>query len=69
MARLLRADLTALEDESLDHIARRMRDITRRLDLGRAGPKTLAVQDAAERFGNEVRLTLQFRHPHLVRPR
>lgn len=29
--------------------------------------ETLAVQDAAERFGNEVRLTLQFRHPHLVR--
>lgn len=30
-------------------------------------PETLAVQDAAERFGNEVRLTLQLRHPHLVR--
>ncbi|NTY00916.1 serine/threonine-protein kinase [Deinococcus sp. JMULE3] len=30
-------------------------------------PETLTVQDAAERFGNEVRLTLQFRHPHLVR--
>jgi hypothetical protein len=45
VARLLRADIAALEDESLDHIARRMRDITRRLDLGRAGPKTLAVQD------------------------
>ncbi|UQN07178.1 serine/threonine-protein kinase [Deinococcus sp. QL22] len=29
-------------------------------------PETLAVHDAAERFGNEVRLTLQFRHPHLV---
>ena len=45
VAKLLRADIAALEDESLDHIARRMRDITRRLDLGRAGPKTLAVQD------------------------
>jgi len=45
VARLLRADIAALEDESLDHIARRMRDITRRLDLGRPGPKTLAVQD------------------------
>ena len=45
VARLLRADIASLEDESLDHIARRMRDITRRLDLGRAGPKTLAVQD------------------------
>ncbi|MEF2280194.1 serine/threonine-protein kinase [Deinococcus sp. YIM 134068] len=29
--------------------------------------RTLSTQDAAERFGNEVRLTLQFRHPHLVR--
>lgn len=45
VARLLRADLATLEDESLDHIARRMRDVTRRLDMGRAGPKTLAVQD------------------------
>jgi len=45
VARLLRADIASLEDESLDHIARRMRDITRRLDLGRPGPKTLAVQD------------------------
>jgi hypothetical protein len=44
-ARLLRADMAALEDDSLDHIARRMRDITRRLDLGHAGPKTRSVQD------------------------
>lgn len=28
---------------------------------------TLSNQTAAERFGNEVRLSLQFRHPHLVR--
>ncbi|AZI43233.1 serine/threonine protein kinase [Deinococcus psychrotolerans] len=28
---------------------------------------TLANHTAAERFGNEVRLSLQFRHPHLVR--
>lgn len=28
--------------------------------------QTLKDQEAAERFGNEVRLTLQFRHPHLV---
>lgn len=45
VARLLRADMAALEDESLDHIARRMRDITRRLGLGRAGPVTRGVQD------------------------
>lgn len=29
-------------------------------------PETLGVQDAAERFGNEVRLSLKFRHPHIV---
>jgi len=45
VARLLRADIASLEEESLDHIARRMRDVTRRLDQGRAGPRTRAVQD------------------------
>ncbi len=45
LARLMRSDLQALEDESLDHIARRMRDITRRLDLGQAGPRTQSVQE------------------------
>lgn len=45
VARLLRADMTGLEEESLDHIARRMRDITRRLGQGRAGPVTRQVQD------------------------
>jgi len=45
VARLLRADMAALEDESLDHIARRMRDITRRLGQGRAGAGTRKVQD------------------------
>lgn len=45
LARLMRADVAALEDESLDHISRRMRDITRRLDQGRAGPKTRVLQD------------------------
>ena len=45
LARLMQTDLQALEDESLDHIARRMRDITRRLDLGQAGPRTQSVQD------------------------
>ncbi|MEY3204435.1 MAG: hypothetical protein RLZZ21_766 [Planctomycetota bacterium] len=46
VARLLRADIAGLEDGSLDHIARRMRDITRRLDLGRAGPRTRQVQES-----------------------
>ena len=39
LSRLMLADLKDLEDESLDHISRRMQDIERRLDLGRAGQK------------------------------
>lgn len=30
-------------------------------------PSILKNQEAAERFANEVRLTLRFRHPHLIR--
>lgn len=45
LARLMQADLDALKDESLDHIARRMDDIRRRLDLGRAGPKVREVEN------------------------
>lgn len=45
LARMLRVDLEPLEEDSLDHIARRMRDITRRLDLGHAGNRVRGVQD------------------------
>jgi len=45
LAALLRADIAAVESGSLDHIARRMRDVRRRLDLGLAGPLTRRVQD------------------------
>jgi hypothetical protein len=45
VARLMQADLEGLKDESLDHIARRMDDIRRRLDLGRAGEKVREVED------------------------
>jgi len=45
IARLMDADLRGLKEESLDHIARRMEDIQRRLDLGRAGPKVREIQD------------------------
>jgi hypothetical protein len=44
VAQLVERDLSALEDESLDHIARRMRDVRRRLDYGRAGEKVQAVE-------------------------
>jgi hypothetical protein len=45
LARLMQADLKNLQDESLDHISRRMQDIERRLDLGRAGPKVRKIED------------------------
>lgn len=45
VARLLRADAAALDRESLDHVARRMRDVRRRLELGRAGAATREAQD------------------------
>ena len=34
LAALMQQDLAGLEDESLDHVARRMADVQRRLDLG-----------------------------------
>ncbi|MBI2825669.1 MAG: hypothetical protein HYX69_13375 [Planctomycetia bacterium] len=45
VAGLMREDLKALEDDSLDHISRRMDDIRRRLDLGRAGDKVRKEED------------------------
>jgi hypothetical protein len=45
LARLLRADLDTLADDSLDHVSRRMRDVTRRLGQGMAGPATRRLQD------------------------
>lgn len=45
LAQLMREDLAAVEEDTLDHIARRMRDIERRLDLGRTGPKVREIED------------------------
>ncbi len=45
IARLMQANLGALQEETLDHIARRMEDVRRRLELGRPGPKTRKVED------------------------
>ena len=45
LARLMQNDLAELEDDTLDHIARRMDDIRRRLDFGRAGPKVRKVEN------------------------
>ena len=44
LAQLMQDDLKGLEEDTLDHIARRMEDIRRRLDLGRAGPKVRKVE-------------------------
>jgi hypothetical protein len=45
IAMLMQADLAMLEDESLEHVSRRMNDITRRLDFGRPGKKTQDVEN------------------------
>ena len=45
ITRLMQQDLETLEDDTLDHIARRMDDIRRRLDLGRAGKKVRKIED------------------------
>jgi hypothetical protein len=44
LAQLMQADLMDLQEDTLDHVARRMEDIRRRLDLGRAGPKVRKVE-------------------------
>lgn len=41
VARLMQQDLEILDEKSLDHIARRMGDIRRRLDLGRGGKNVI----------------------------
>jgi hypothetical protein len=45
LADLMRQDLAALQDESLDHIARRMEDVRRRLALGRSGQRVQGVEN------------------------
>jgi hypothetical protein len=44
LAGLLVRDLSGLEDESLDHIARRMNDVRRRLEIGKAGKQVQVVE-------------------------
>jgi hypothetical protein len=41
----MKHDLTGLQDESLDHIARRMDDIRRRLAQGRSGDKVQKIEN------------------------
>jgi hypothetical protein len=42
---LMRKDLAGLEDESLDHIARRMEDVRRRLAQGRSGEHVQGIEN------------------------
>lgn len=45
LADLMRHDMEGLKDDSLDHISRRMNDVTRRLDYGHAGKQVRGVED------------------------
>lgn len=45
VAGLMQQDLEGLEADTLDHVARRMDDVRRRLDLGRAGQKVRKIED------------------------
>jgi hypothetical protein len=45
LADLMRQDLAGLEDESLDHIARRMEDVRRRLAQGRSGERVQGIEN------------------------
>lgn len=44
VAQLLRRDLAGSKEESLDNVARRMNDVRRRLDIGRAGKQVQVVE-------------------------
>lgn len=44
IARLMRADIAKVEEDSLNHIARRMSDVERRLSLSEANEKTQEVE-------------------------
>ena len=44
VAELVQQDLAALQDESLDHVSRRMNDVRRRLELGQAGKQVQVVE-------------------------
>jgi hypothetical protein len=45
LAELMRQDLAGLQDDSLDHIARRMADVRRRLALGRSGERVQGIEN------------------------
>jgi hypothetical protein len=54
VAQLLERDLASFEDKSLDHIARRMNDIGRRLAYGRAGERVQTIERGVVESLDEV---------------
>ncbi len=44
LARLMQSDIARVEDDSLDHIARRMSDVRRRLGLGQSGERAQEIE-------------------------
>lgn len=45
VAELMQADLESLEEQSLGEVARQMKDVHRRLDLGHSGPRVQRVEE------------------------
>jgi hypothetical protein len=45
VARMMQKDIAGVKEDSLDHVSRRMDDVSRRLGLGRAGPKVRKIED------------------------
>jgi hypothetical protein len=45
VARMMQKDIAGVKEDTLDHISRRMDDVSRRLGLGRAGPEVRKVED------------------------
>jgi hypothetical protein len=45
VAELMQADLEGLEEQSLGEVARQMKDVHRRLDLGHSGPRVQRVEE------------------------
>jgi hypothetical protein len=42
---MMQKDIAGVKEDTLDHISRRMDDVSRRLGLGRVGPKVRKVED------------------------
>ena len=51
LAKLMKSDIASLEEDSLDEVSRLMRDVERRLDLGRAGKR---VRDEEEEIVDKL---------------